>query len=222
MAVVMLTEANIEALIVIAQRLLPKAEKSNIAMAVTMALKAKSTAHLTAATRWHGGFPDLAFFDNTIFRNVMIAQGEEIRADYSPDRLTREAVPHRLFLECRRPDREQQNEHYWQCHKMGWPLITVYRGTKFSEVQWDYITMAGDDFPFWDGKAGEQYLEEVMNTYVLFASGNSPSSLFRGNCHTGSITKLNPETALDLAEFMFEAMYVPMRDMHISAMKVDV
>lgn len=77
----------------------------------------------------------------------------------------------------------------------------------FAEVGWERITIDPDRHEVTLDVGSRELGDKLFTTFQSVASANSRKSMFEGSAFVGSIERLLPEDACEVADAVFEFLY---------------
>lgn len=120
------------------------------------------------------------------------------------------ALPHPIYAAFKQGDRLSNNSHYHRCSRHKRPMIMVRAARAYAELEWDCITVDPKEEAYLHDEAGRQLLNIMFNLFQARATGAPGMPIFLGSAFTGTIKKLIPTTANQLAEDYFRLLYSPL------------
>ena len=191
-------------------RLLPHVRSSHLAEAMAAGLGERTHAALTALRRPNAERPILCrSLDDAFVKRLSelgypdITLGTFERA-FAPGR-----VPHAPYVFFKRGDRATNNDHFHFCERFNRPMMMVKMARQYAELEWDCIMIDPAEEGYLHGESGERLLRIMFNLFQARAKGASGRPYFSGSAFTGTIKKLLPATARQLAEDYFLLLYRP-------------
>lgn len=215
MPLFILTQANVDAAKAALRISLPEIRSGHLTEALASSLGFGTNAALRAAIAAETGKPPaLADAEAGLFAGRLEALGYSDIADHAFLAAMREDVldetPYTWF---RKGDLAANNRHFHACQAANRPMMMVKMARQYAELEWDCITI---DSRCDDHVTKPESTELARIMFRLFqerARGAPGKPLFYANAFTGSITKLLPDTARQLAEDYFKLLYLPLRDL---------
>lgn len=119
-------------------------------------------------------------------------------------------LPHRAYAAFRSGDRAANDRHYHQCNALSRPMMMVRTARKYAELEWDGITVDPNEEDYLHGDAGTALARIMFNLFQACAKGAPGKPIFCGSAFTGTVKRLLPETAYQLAEDYFRLLYSPL------------
>ncbi len=123
------------------------------------------------------------------------------------------ALPHSVYAAFKRGDRLGNDRHYHRCSRHRRPMLMVKMARTYAELEWDCITVHPDEDDYLHNGAGDELAKIMFNLFQARAKGAPGEPLFFGSAFTGTIKKLLPSTARQLAEDYFRLLYSPLIDL---------
>ena len=121
-------------------------------------------------------------------------------------------LPDRIWTTVKGRDISAMNVWFQECQRRSIPYVYVTLRRKYAEVDWDCITVEPDRDEATLGVGSRELVDKLFATFQSVASANSRKSMFEGSAFVGSIEKLSPEDALELADAVFEILYNAIRE----------
>jgi hypothetical protein len=104
--------------------------------------------------------------------------------------------------ECKNTDVESSNKWYSECEKKGLPFVVVYHRSKYSKVEWDYLTIPKEKDELLRSKA-----EEVRKSLLsIFQSSATEKSTYDFSALLGKFDYLTPENASKAAGMVYDVL----------------
>lgn len=214
MALLALTRANIDFVKRALRPAYPAVGSSHLSEALAAACGHRTGITLATALRSVDPVrPDLVRIDEDAFASRLgelghhdAARGalaETARSDHLPDR---------IWTTVKGRDIPAMNVWFRECQRRDIPYVYVTLRRKYAEVDWDCITVDPDRDEATLGSGSRELVDKLFTTFQLLASANSKKSMFEGNAFVGSIDKLSPEDAIELADAVFEILYTAIRE----------
>lgn len=190
---------------------LPQVRSSHLAEALASGLGSLTHAALGERLREDDGRPLLQrLYDADFVRRLgqlgypNIASGHLDRA-FAADRL-----PYSPYTFFKQGDRVANDRHYHFCNRVGRPMIMVKMARRYAELEWDCITVDPGEEDYLHDLSGNQLCRIMFNLFQARAQGAPGKPIFFGSAFTGTIKKLLPATARQLAEDYFQLLYGPL------------
>lgn len=205
----------------------------NLAMAKAVLRKRHAeirSAHLTEALAFGLGFgthaalraglaaeagrpPAVADGDAERFARRLVELGyDTVETAGFDDALTSPTLPDLPFARFKRGDIGANNRHYDECRRKNRPMVMVIMGRRYAELQWDCITLSGEQNDHLSRAAGDALGRLLFDRFQALAKGAPGKPYFTGKAFTGWVERLLPETAERLAEDYFKLLYLPLRE----------
>ena len=89
-------------------------------------------------------------------------------------------------------------------------MMMVKMARTYAELEWDCITVDPREEAYLHNDSGRDLVGVMFNLFQARANGAPGKPLFFGSAFTGTIKKLLPETARNLAEDYFRLLYLPL------------
>lgn len=193
---------------------LPDIGSSRLSEALAAGLGFQTHAALLAAERSHV-HPMLLKFDAVRMTERLGQFGHQgVNLGYVAAAARSPLLPERIFTEFRNGDRASNDPWFYECRRRNIPMVHIETRRKFVKLRWDCITIDTRDEAHVQDKAGDRLVEVMFAKFQAMARGASGKPLFYGSSFVGSVDRLMPELARDMAEEFFAMLYVPM---HASA-----
>lgn len=191
---------------------LPALRSSHLAEAIAAGLGARQ--HASVLTRLQPderGHEALALGCDTLFVERLAELGyPDIAPGHFDAAFKGIALPHAVYAAFKRGDRLRNNDHYHRCSRHRRPMMMVKMARTYAELEWDCITVNPDEEAYLHDKRGRQLTSIMFNLFQARAKGAPGKPLFFGSAFTGTIKKLLPATARQLAEDYFRLLYSPL------------
>jgi len=119
-------------------------------------------------------------------------------------------MPVNAWREFRNGDRAANDRWYRECQRRDIPNVYIRLRTKYAELSWDCISIdpSGEDHVRED--RGSALVEVMFKQYQALAKGDPTKSEFFGSAFIGSIERLSPPVAREIADDFFMRLYMPM------------
>lgn len=116
-------------------------------------------------------------------------------------------IPDRPFVEFPNGDRASNEAHFYACRQRDRPMIMVRPARWYATLEWDCITMdPKHDADRSDNDNGRTALRTLFGRFQARAKGAPGKPEFFGSAFTGTVKRLLPEIARDLAEDYFRML----------------
>ena len=209
MPLFILTQTNVDAAKASLRASLPEIRSGHLTEALASGLGFNSNAALRAAITSETGNP------------FALTDADAERFSDRLATLSYEGVPHAPFIVAMREDVlndtpyayfkqgdcRANSLHFSACQSRNRPMMMVKVGRRYAELEWDCVTITSD-------RPGHLTDEQARTMFSLFQArtkGAPGKPYFCGNAFTGTIKRLLPETARQLAEEYFKLLYLPLR-----------
>lgn len=191
---------------------IPHVRSAHLAEALATGLGWKSNAALVSCRTRHEGRPaPLAECDGIAFADRLLALGyADIPASAFEGAIAQARLPHPLYALFRKGDRLANEEHYRLAKRLGRPMMMIATARVYAELEWDCITVDGREDDHVRGQAGDSLVRTMFEIFQTKCRGADGKPVFYGSAFTGTIKKLLPETARQLAEDYFKLLYTPL------------
>lgn len=215
MPLFILTQANVDAAKAALRISLPEIRSGHLTEALASSLGFGTNAALRAAIAGETGKPPaLADAEAGLFAQRLAAFGYPYIADEPFMAAMREDVldetPYTWF---RTGDRAANNRHFHACQAANRPMMMVKMARQYAELEWDCVTIDSDCDAHVSGAGSSDLVRIMFRLFQERARGAPGKPLFYAKAFTGSIKKLLPDNARQLAEDYFKLLYLPLRDL---------
>lgn len=113
----------------------------------------------------------------------------------------------------RKGDRAANALHFHACEARNRPMMMVKMARQYAELEWDCVTIDSGYDKHVRGPEGDDLMRIMFRLFQERARRAPGKPLFYASAFTGSIQKLLPNTARQLAEDYFKLLYLPLRDL---------
>lgn len=120
------------------------------------------------------------------------------------------ALPERMFISFREGDKASNDPWFYECRRRNIPMVYIETRRKFVKLHWDCITIDTRNEAHVREPAGNRLVHTMAHRFREVARGASSKPFFSGSSFAGSIDRLLPEMARDMAEEFFAMLYLPM------------
>lgn len=104
--------------------------------------------------------------------------------------------------ECKSNDTNSLNKWYKQCEKEGYPYVAVQHRSKYSKVEWDYLTIPKEkDINLKNNSA--KIKQEILS---VFEAVSNKKAKFMFSAGVGTFDNLFPDNAKRAGEMIFEIL----------------
>lgn len=214
MPIFILTDDNIDAAKAALRATLPAIRSAHLTEALAAGLGFKTNAALRAALVSERGKPP-AIADAAALH--FVERLAELGYGGVPTRpfdvATSEAIlretPYTFF---KRGDRAANDRHFYACEDRNRPMMMVRMARQYAELEWDCITIESDCDAHVSGADSNALTRTMFAIFQKRAKGAPGKPIFFGKAFTGTVKKLLPDTARQLAEDYFKLLYLPLRD----------
>lgn len=190
---------------------LPEVRSSHLAEAMAAMVGARTHAAVAGTLRGEHDWPPITYADAARFIERLERLGYAgIAPERFADALAPERLPHAPYAYFKSGDRPANDRHYLACRRLGRPMMMVTRARRYAELEWDCITVDPREEEYLHDEAGESLVRIMFNLFQARAKGAPGKPLFCGSAFTGTVKKLLPETARQLAEDYFRLLYEPL------------
>lgn len=210
MTTIIFSEANVRAAKAALHSMLPLVRSGHLAEALAAGLGRRQWASVVAALREGAPVrPPLCRARNEAFRARLGELGYRDVGDGFLDAALA-ALPDPIFVFHARCDRAANDRHYRICNRTGRPMLMVRMARRYAELEWDCITVDGNEEDYLHDRSGSELARIMFNLFQARARGAPGKPIFLGSAFTGTITRLLPDTAVQLAEDYFQLLYLPL------------
>lgn len=115
-------------------------------------------------------------------------------------------MPEPIYIEVRTTDRAEINRHCMACEAEERPMMLIKIGRKYATLEWDCITLDPSNELHVRGPRCSLLTRGMYDRFCSLAKSAPGRPMFDGNAFYGTITKLLPETARQLAREYFETL----------------
>ena len=215
MSLFILTQPNIDAAKAALRTSLPEIRSGHLTEALASGLGFNSNAALRAAIAGEADKPPaLADAEHGLFVGRLEALGYTNVAVGPFIAAMREHVldetPYTWF---RQGDRAANERHFHACDARNRPMMMVKVARQYAELEWDCVTIDSDCDKHVSGSESTDIVRIMFRLFKERTRGAPGKPLFYAKAFTGSIQKLLPDTARQLAEDYFKLLYLPLRDL---------
>lgn len=190
---------------------LPQVRSSHLAEAMAAGLGARTHAALVKLCRPNAERPSICRGTDEAFVGRLGELGYPEIAPHTFDRaFAPDRLPHAPYVVYKSGDRAANNHHFHFCERLGRPMMMVKMARRYAELEWDCITVDPAEEDHLHDKSGDQLVRIMFNLFQARAKGAPGQPLFHGSAFTGTIEKLLPATARQLAEDYFQLLYTPL------------
>lgn len=116
-------------------------------------------------------------------------------------------IPDRPFAEFLKGDRASNKAHFYACQQLNRPMIMIGTSRRYATLEWDCITVdpAHDKERSRADDSGDA-MRALFRQFQMRARGAPGKPEFFGSAFTGTVKRLLPEIARDLAEDYFRML----------------
>ena len=214
MPMLLLTAANCDYVKRKLRRALPHVGSAHLTEALANALGFRTHAalrpHLTPSRSTR---PQLAAVDIDRLGQRLLELGERMVAtDSLPGILHSDDIPDRIWCAYRQGDRVANNYWFRACQDRNIPNIYIQEYGALADLHWDCWSIDPDDEAHVRDSRGDTLMRALFRCYQGFVKGADPGkSEFFGSGFVGSIERLSPAVARQIADAYFWRLYTPMR-----------
>jgi hypothetical protein len=119
-------------------------------------------------------------------------------------------MPAGVWREFRNGDVAANNLWFRECERRDIPNVYIQLRTKYAKVSWDCISIdrRGEDHVREDKASA--LVDVMFRRFQVLAKGDPAKSEFFGSAFVGSVDRLSPSVARDIADDFFMRLYMPM------------
>ncbi|PTS89734.1 hypothetical protein DBR17_02815 [Sphingomonas sp. HMWF008] len=215
MPIFILTDDNIDAAKAALRVALPAIRSAHLTEAIAAGLGFQTHAALRAALASDTGKPPaVADAASSMFTKRLAELGYDGVPTHSFEVATTEKVlgdtPYTFF---KQGDRVANDRHFHACQARNRPMVMVKMARQYAKLEWDCITIDSDCDDHVSSSASNGLVRVMFALFQEHAKGAPGKPLFYGKAFTGTVSKLLPDTARQLAEEYFKLLYLPLRDL---------
>lgn len=108
-------------------------------------------------------------------------------------------------------DSAANDRWFKECQRRGIPNVCIKLRTKYAELFWDCISIDPDAEGHLLNDEGTVLVRAMFERFRVMSNGDPAKPLFFGSAFVGSIDRLPPSLARDIADDFFGRLYAPMR-----------
>jgi hypothetical protein len=188
---------------------LPHIRSSHLTEALAAAFAFKSNAALRVSIA-ADAMPSIAYGRADRFANRLRDFGYALSdADMLQQAIRSGTLYDRPYMEFKRGDIGSSNACFSISRANNRPMVTVAMAKHYAELQWDCITIEPPDDEHARGDQSRELLRTMYARFQERARGLPGKPCFDGSAFVGSVEKLLPHAARDLAEDFFSMLYEP-------------
>ena len=214
MPIFILTDDNIDAAKAALRTRLPAVRSAHLTEALAAGLGFQTHAALRAVLAGEGSKPP-AVVDATSsqFTARLTELGyADVPTPPFEDAITEKILGDTPYTFFKRGDRAANDRHFHACQARNRPMIMVRMARQYAELEWDCITIDSDCDEHVSGSDSNRLGRTMFDVFQSRARGAPGKPIFCGKAFTGTVTKLLPDIARQLAEDYFKLLYLPLRD----------
>lgn len=215
MPLVILTQINVDAAKMALRKSLPNIRSGHLTEALASGLGFNTNAALRAAIASEAAKPPaLADADPELFVGRLSAFGyHDGGAEAFVAAMREDVLDETPYARFRRGDLAANERHFKICEARNRPMMMVKVGRQYAELEWDCVTIDSSCDKHVSGPESSDLGQAMLRLFRERARGAPGKPLFYGKAFTGSIMKLLPDTACQLAEDYFKLLYLPLRNL---------
>ena len=213
MALLALTRPNVDFLKQHLRAIHPTMKSSHLSEAIAAAFGFRTNIAMVASLRKQDvGRPDLAEFDEGLFRSRLQKFGVPSTNTTAPDNLIRSPdLPNRIWAACKHKDISSKNLWFHECQRLDIPYITMSTRRTLAQVNWDCISLhTRHDSVTRSVKS--TLVHRMVQAFQTIARGKSGKPTFDGSSFVGNIENVPMKMAPHLADATFQILYDAIRD----------
>lgn len=187
-------------------------KSSHLSEALATALGFRTHAALLAAmNHWGGERPALVQVDPTqLSRRLQDLGYRPIDPSDLVEIVRMPDLPVAAWREFRNRDLAANGIWFRECQRRDIPNVCIRLRTKYAELSWDCISIDPRNEGHVRNERASDLVEVMFKRYQAFARGNCPKSEFFGSAFAGTVDRLSPSVARDIADDFFSRLYMPM------------
>ncbi|MES1973327.1 MAG: hypothetical protein V4472_12790 [Pseudomonadota bacterium] len=215
MPLFILTQTNVDAAKAALRISLPGVRSGHLTEALASSLGFGTNAALRAAIAGETGKPPaLADAETGLFVQRLEELGyPDIAADAFLAAMREDVLDETPYTWFRKGDRGANERHFRACEARNRPMMMVKMARHYAELEWDCVTIDSDCDKHVSGPESSDLVRIMHRLFQERVRGAPGKPLFYAKAFTGSIKKLLPDTARQLAEDYFKLLYLPLRDL---------
>lgn len=215
MPIFILTDDNIDTAKAALRIALPAIRSAHLTEAIAAGLGFQTHAALRAALASEAGKPP-AVADAASSR--FTKRLAELGYDGVPTRafdaaITEEILGDTPYTFFKSGDRAANDRHFHACQARNRPMMMIKMARQYTTLEWDCITIDPDCDDHVSNHASNELARVMFALFQERAKGAPGKPIFYGKAFTGTVSKLLPDTARQLAEDYFQLLYLPLRDL---------
>ena len=211
MPLIILSNSNWSAAKAALHTALPHVRSSHLAEAMASGLGSLTHAALGQRLREDGERPQMQRLSDADFvRRLSELNYPDIATGHLGRAFSADAMPHAPYTFFKQGDRAANDRHYHFCNRIGRPMVMVRMARQYAELEWDCITVDPSEEDYLHDLSGNQLMRIMFNLFQARVKGAPGKPIFFGSAFTGTVKKLLPATARQLAEDYFQLLYGPL------------
>jgi len=194
------------------QREFPDVQSAHRTEAFAAAAGYRTHAALLADQKQSEGMnPKVILIDSNQFLGRLHELGHET-ADMRAlvDILRSSGMPEPLWREYRNGDLAENDRWFRECKRRGIPNIYIQKRRRYVKLSWDCISIDPSDEKHVRDKQGTALVDEMFRRFQSLAQPDPGKCEFFGSAFVGSVDRLLPEVARNIADEFFILLYAPM------------
>ena len=219
MATILLTTTNIDFVKSQLRDQFPQIKSTHLTEAIASYAGFRTHAALIAACKAAPfDLPNIVILSETRFLHRLQELGCPIFDGCDVNEICRSSsLPLKMWVAFRNGDRDANNRWFQECRRRNIPNVCIRTRRKYVELYWDCVSIDPKCESHVQGKHGSDLVQEMFDTFQAIAKSAKGKPIFMGNSFTGSIDRLLPELASELADKYFALLYEPMRKQLLAA-----
>jgi len=215
MPIFILTDDNIDAAKAALRAALPAIRSAHLTEALAAGLGFQTHAALRAALAVEAGkLPAVADAASALFATRLAELGyDDVPTDPFELAITENVLGDTPYTFFKRGDRAANDRHFYACQARNRPMVMVRMARQYAELEWDCVTIDSDCDDHVSSRASNELVRLMFALFQEYAKGAPGKPIFYGKAFTGTVSKLLPDTARQLAEEYFKLLYLPLRDL---------
>jgi hypothetical protein len=209
MPILLLHEANLNSAKSALRARLPNVRSSHLTEALAAAAGFRTHAALLRClvSDPSRSTPIADIAENTFDRRLGDFGYESLPRRFLTSVVRSDRIPDRPFVEFPKGDWASNKAHFYACRQLNRPMIMVRTSQRYATLEWDCITMDPKHDAHRSGNDdGGTAMRALFGQFQTRAKGAPGKPEFFGSAFTGTVKRLLPEIARDLAEDYFRML----------------
>ena len=186
---------------------LPKVRSGHLTEAIAAGLGFRQHASIVAKLKYAERHPELVLGRDELFVERLGNLGyPNIVQGCFKHAFSESLLPHPVYASFKLGDRLGNDNHYYHCKRLARPMIMVKMARIYAELEWDCITIDPKEEMYLHDESGSELVNIMFNLFQARAKGAPGKPIFFGSAFSGTIKKLLPATARQLAEDYFRLL----------------